>query len=180
MSDWIDEAAESYCGNWGSVDIHPDYVLKLAAHFRALEPKPHASVREAAEAAAKDVRELLHDPVFLMSLLEIESARQLKQMADIILQHVRPDEERQAEIDRLNEALYAYESTRCPVNPLLGENEKLRGFVSHLITGECLEDHVHYHNGCLSCGARKALYGVHDDGTHSTPPSEEESPDASP
>lgn len=48
-------------------------------------------------------------------------------------------------------------------------NEKLREFVQAQITETCLKNHVHHHNACVSCEARRVLYGVHDDWTHSTP-----------
>jgi|GEM_PF-6682996 len=76
------------------------------------------------------------------------------------LAHVRPDEKNSITDDELRDAYQAVQE----------ENEKLREFTLTQVTERCFDDHAHYHTSCESCGARKVLYGLHDDGTHSTPP----------
>ncbi len=45
--------------------------------------------------------------------------------------------ELEAEVKRLNQLVFAYESTEHPVNPLLAENEKLKEFACEIIKDYC-------------------------------------------
>ena len=60
------------------------------------------------------------------------------------------------------------------IDRLLEKRDVLCAFAEAQITERCLKNHTHHHSACVSCEARRVLYGAHDDRAHSTPPTKPE------